>query len=120
MVNIGKVIYNRCKDIVNNRCFPIVAENTTNMPFIVYQRESTSNGKTKDGGLYEESHNIQISIVTEKYDEGIALAQEVFNKFEDFEGKLEGIEITDTKITSISEAYNGAYIQYINLTIKTQ
>lgn len=119
-INVGKVIYEKCKDLVDNRCYPIVAEATTDKPFICYSRTSSTPRTTKDRYTFQLDSTVEINIVTDKYDEGIAILEQVYDRFDDFEGIVKGIEVVDTKILTIAEFYmNNAYVQTITINIKT-
>lgn len=121
MINIGKVIYSKLQKYVDGRCFPLVAELTTKKPFICYNRNTALPQTSKDRMIYELEHEVQINIVTDKYDEGIEILNQVFNEFDDFEGTVAGTEITESKVVNISDFFiDDAYVQQININIKTQ
>ena len=76
---------------------------------------------SKDRLIYEIDHTLQINIVTDDYDEGISILQNVVNEFDDFEGEVLGIKIVESKIADIADFYiDDAYVQQININIKTK
>ena len=121
MINIGKVVNKKLGKYVDKRCFPLVAELTTKKPFICYNRMSAYPQNSKDRLIYEIDHTLQINIVTDDYDEGISILQNVVNEFDDFEGEVSGIKIVNSKIADIADFYiDDAYVQQININIKTK
>lgn len=119
-INIGKVIYDKIKDVFSGKCFPLVAEMTTTFPFCTYQRNTALPKDTKDRYIYEWEHQVMIKVVSEKYDESIQLAEEVIDKLYNLEGNINGIEVGEININGISDDFiENAYVQNIMITIKT-
>ena len=59
--------------------------------------------------------------MTDDYDEGISILQNVVNEFDDFEGEFSDIKIVESKIADIADFYiDDAYVQQININIKTK
>ena len=59
-------------------------------------------------------------MVTDKYDQGISIVEEIVKRFDDFEGEVNGINVVESKITNISEYFiEDAYVQTITINIKT-
>ncbi len=131
-LNIGQVIYNALSsddDItgyVGANIFPVVAtfrsdaEFNSLMPFIVYQREGMTGRSTKDG-VYEDSAQVSIKIVTSNYIQGVELATLVRKLFEDRKIQYENITMCDTQLQNAYEEYNdnySAYVQTIKLNTK--
>lgn len=110
MINIGKIIYPKLRSVCST--YPLVAENTTHYPFIIYRTTQSRPENTKDG-IYDWIFNIQVNVVDDKYDTVCDLCSEVVDKL------LELDEVLDINIESISEDYvDDAYVKEINIIIK--
>lgn len=110
MINIGKLIYPKLNSVCST--YPLVAENTTKFPFIIYRTTQSRPENTKDG-IYDWIFTIQVNVVSDKYDTVCDLCSEVVDKL------LELEEVLDINIESISEDFiDNAYIKEINIIIK--
>lgn len=115
-LNIGKVVYSLLSPITRN-IYPLVAENSTRFPFIVYSRDSLISSYCKDG-LYEDEVTLTVNIATAKYDEGVSMAEQVretltINKYE-----TDGMKISSV-MTNATEAYaDTCYVQTLIFDIK--
>lgn len=110
MINIGKLIYPKLNSVCST--YPLVAENTTKFPFIIYKTNMSRPENTKDG-IYDWIYNIQVNVVDNKYDTVCDLCSEAVDKL------LELDEVLDINIESISEDYiEDAYVKEINIIIK--
>lgn len=66
-----------CEDlttIVDNKIFPLVAENGTTFPFIVYKRTSVNPSDSKDKMIYKEEAFVEIMIASDKYNQSVEIA----------------------------------------------
>jgi hypothetical protein len=110
MINIGKLIYPKLNSVCST--YPLVAENTTKFPFIIYRTTQSRPENTKDG-IYDWIFTIQVNVVSDKYDTVCDLCSEAVDKL------LELEEVLDINIESISEDFiDNAYIKEINIIIK--
>lgn len=75
MINIGKVIYSKVGPFLDNRVFPIIAEQGTSYPFAVYRRSISIPQSSKDRFSYKLRNSVEIRIVSETYDEGIEIVE---------------------------------------------
>jgi len=110
-LRIGKIVYSKIGSLVNNRCYPLIAENGTTYPFIIYQRDSLDSTFCKDG-VYEDEVNVSVRVVTDTYNEGIDLAQSVreamtFNNYTIEDGGT----YTSLMVQADEEFTNDAYVQ---------
>lgn len=125
-LQIGKIIKTlllsneQLKSYIGDKVYPIIADNSTTFPFIIYRRSAIVNSSTKDDA--DESVNVEIYIVCERYDESISIAEEVRKSVEHKRGTFgTNLFIDDIIITDASESYEGdAFVQYLTITIKTQ
>lgn len=110
MINIGTLIYQKLNSVCST--YPLVAENTTKFPFIIYRTVQGRPENTKDG-IYDWIYNIQVNVVDEKYDSVCDLCSQAVDKL------LELEEVLDINIESISEDFiENAYVKEINIIIK--
>lgn len=124
-LQIGKVIKNlllsneQLVNYIGDKVYPLIADNSTTYPFIIYRRSSIEKSSTKDDA--DESVNVEIYIVADKYDESISIAELVRKSVEHRKGTFEDLYIDDIIISDASESYEGdAFVQYLTITIKTQ
>ena len=109
-INIGKLIYPKLQSVA--KTYPLVAENSTTFPFIIYRTTATRPENTKDG-IYDWVYNIQVNVVNDKYDPVCDLCDRVLEKL------LELDEVLDINIESVGEDYiDDAYVKEINIIIK--
>lgn len=107
---ITEAIYTAIKTNVtalNNRVFPLVATEGTNLPFAVFERTGY-NRNTKDGGILEVT--FEVRIVSNTYFEGLQIADTV----------IDTLERTPYKatLTGSSEEYtNDGYLQTLTFLI---
>ena len=110
MINIGKLIYPKLNSVCST--YPLVAENTTKFPFIIYRTTQGRPENTKDG-IYDWIFRIQVNVVSDKYDTVCDLCSDAVDKL------LELEDVLDINIESISEDFiDNAYIKEINIIIK--
>ena len=110
MVNIGALIYPKLQSVCST--YPLVAENTTKFPFIIYRTTQGRPELSKDG-YCEWVYNIQVNVVSDKYDTVCDLCSDAVDKL------LELDEVLDINIESISEDYiENAYVKQIDIIIK--
>ena len=108
--NIGSIIYGKMKDICQT--FPLVAENGVKFPFCVYKTTASRPENTKDG-IYDWIYNIQLNLVSDKYDTVCEICGQALDKL------LELEEVLDINISEVSEDFiDDAYIKEINIIIK--
>ena len=109
-INIGALIYGKLHSVANT--YPLVAENTTKFPFIIYRTTATRPQNTKDG-IYDWIYNIQVNVVSDKYDTVCSLCNDALNKLMELESVL------DINISEVSEDYvEDAYVKEIQIIIK--
>lgn len=109
---VGKLIYNalisdtEVSTAVGTKVFPLVAENDTQFPFIVYSKTNAyATTITKDGCLGD-AITFSITIVSDKYFESCEIAQEVRDLFENCIISNTDLKIYNIRMTSVTESYN--------------
>ena len=110
---IGKEIYATLKGLVNNRVYPLVAEQTTSFPFIIYHTSASRPVSEKDRTYCDWEFTITIDVVDNSYDNVIQLCDDALDELY----KLD--EHYDVTVNSINELYqDDAYVREIEITIK--
>ena len=124
-LTIGKALYKILSDHtgitdrVNKKIYPLIADDNTSFPFIVYRRSGILEHETKDK-MYGESVEVELVIVTDRYDESIVLAEMIKDIFESTRGIIENIDIRKIQITDAEEEYSdNAFVQKLTLKINT-
>lgn len=126
MIKVGKAIYGilanneQLKEQIKNKIFPLVATEKTTFPFIVYKRiQSKDNPDTKDRLLCNFISAMQITVVSDKYEEGLNIAEEVINSMVNFKGEIAGFDIKRIIVDDSDEEFSDdAYVQNITFNIK--
>lgn len=118
-LNVGSYFYSNLSPIPNvTKVYPIVADNDAKFPFIVYKRTNIVSNGCKDG-YYEDVAVVQISIVTEKYKEGVEIANAARKALECPTSRQFGDHtVSECMLTAANEDYNNAYVQTMQFTLK--
>lgn len=118
-LNIGAYIYNKLTtNIPEVKTYPIVADNDAKFPFIVYKRVGLTNLTCKDG-IYEDAASIEITVVTDKYVDGINIAQQIRDCLEINGDTFNNMDIETSLVNANEEYSNNSFIQKMNYKIKT-
>ena len=118
---IGKTIYNllnssdELKKYVDNKIYPLVADEGVTFPFVVFYRTQIRNVVCKDG-FYEDEVGFSVIAVSNKYLESLEIANIIRSIFE--KKKLTET-IYNCTVEDIDEDYKeNAYIQQIYFNCK--
>lgn len=123
-LNISKDIYTALTTnadltaMINNRVFPIVAEEGTNYPFLTYNRTSISSNRTKCG-IYEDTVNFSVNILTTDYLGGLDIGNLVRVAIEkNLICTIEGLQYRDIQLVGATEQFtNEGYVQTLNFQV---
>jgi hypothetical protein len=116
MINIGSLIYSNLNDLVDTRCYPLIAEQSTEFPFMIYRSNSTAPNTTKDN-IYEWEHSVEITICNDEYDLCCSLAESVIYRLLSMEGQ--GV-VNEVVVDTINEDFiENAYVKVITVRIYT-
>lgn len=114
---INKVIYERLtaspyiSEVCPNKVFPLVAEQTTTFPFIVYWRDNVVSDSCKDG-MHEDEVTFTVVAVTDNYPLSLELANAIRESLETMRLVSRGMLITNCKVTGVEESFQeNAYVQ---------
>lgn len=109
-LEIGKLVYGKLSDLTANRCYPLVAENGTDFPFIIYSRDSVEPSFCKDGH-YEDEVTVTAKVVSATYNGSVQLAQSVRERMTFNNLTYEGCTYT-SELINADETYEGdVYVQ---------
>lgn len=120
-IEIGKFIYSllctdsRLATLVGNKIFPLIVENETTYPFIVYKRSDMKSNYTKDIHLSDDVY-IDIICVSENYLSGLEIAGIIIELLEDKRFKDKGIEKIQSEYAN-EDYLENAFIQNLGFKI---
>lgn len=113
ITNIGRTIYSTLKDLVDNRVYPLVAEQTTNFPFIIYRTTASRPEHEKDRMWGGWDFHITIDVVDDSYDNVVKICDDALELLYALESDYV------LEIESISENWqDNAYIRELEVCIK--
>lgn len=112
-LNIGKLIYEQCKEMGID-AYPCMADKGATRPFLIYRRSGLTQSESKDAN-YVDRINVEIIIASKTYDESVKLIQEVKDNIERKRYTYDGMCIEKTEVTGCSEYWsNDDYVQVLN------
>ena len=120
-IEIGKFIYSllctdsRLATLVGNKIFPLIVENETTYPFIIYKRSDMKSNYTKDIHLSDDVF-IDIICVSENYLSGLEIAGIIIELLEDKRFKDKGIEKVQSEYAN-EDYLENAFIQNLGFKI---
>lgn len=122
-LDIGKYIHSVLTDAssgITCKCNPLVADNDTKYPFIVYRRMNLVSSTCKDG-VYEDEVVMEIIVVSSKYSETIDVATKIRKRLERQRVIFDNLEINDGNIIMATEEFtNNAYVQRMQFQFKVK
>lgn len=123
-LNIGKVIKDilyqdeTLNNLVKNQVFPLIAEENTTFPFIVYRRNSIRKASTKDY-VNDEIASVDVVVASDKYSQSVEIAERVRFVLERGEYEGENFSVDNITISNASEQYmQNTYIQTLTFEIE--
>lgn len=104
---------------VNNKIYPLIADESTTFPFIIYRRNSISPESTKDDS--NDSTTIQIMIAADNYSDSVTIAEKVRNALVHKNGIIQTIPIEDINLEDGSEEFiDNTFVQNLIFKITLQ
>lgn len=126
MIQIGKAVYQilsndtKVKEKVKSKIYPLVANQGTTFPFIIYKRTGIEPVTSKDRFICSELTTVDVTVASDRYDESIELAELVKDALSGKNGIYSGINIIDINMISADEDYiEDTFIQTLTFNIKT-
>lgn len=120
-LNIGKAIYTILQTSIDidKKIYPLIADEGTTFPFIIYKRTGLTPESTKDNT--NENVSVEINIASSNYSESIDLAIKVRKALEHKKGTYSDIAIEDIVIDDATEDYiEDSFIQTLTFKIELQ
>ena len=120
---IGKTIYNKIMEdeeiqsFVSGRVYPLIAEQTSSFPFIIYWRNSIQSSNYTKDGFNEDSVEFTVVVVSENYTQSLMIANRLRKILEVRKITGEDMVIADIKMVDIDESWSeNSYVQTLNFT----
>lgn len=120
-LNIGKAIYTILQTSIDidKKIYPLIADEGTTFPFIIYKRTGLTPESTKDNT--NENVSVEINIASSNYSESIDLAIKVRKALEHKKGTYSDIAIEDIVIDDATEDFiEDTFIQTLTFKIELQ
>lgn len=115
--DIAKDIYRTLSTIIS-RVYPIIADEGSLKPFIIYERDGLTIDRCKDGS-YQGNFSFSVKIVSDGYYEGLGYAQSVVDSVLKMNSTVEGLNYSDITLSSATEEYSDdSYIQSLSFNIE--
>ena len=122
-LDIGKYIHSVLTDAssgITCKCNPLVADNDTKYPFIVYRRMNLVSSTCKDG-VFQDEVVMEIIVVSNKYSESVEIATKIRKRLERQRVIYNDLEINDGNIIMATEEFsNNAYVQRMQFEFKVK
>lgn len=104
-LQVGKAIKELlAKENITN-VYPLIADEGTTFPFVIYKRTSLVPSNTKDRYNYSYLATVEITIAASNYIDSINLAEKIQTLVEHIRGVYNDIQINDTYLIDSSEEY---------------
>ena len=123
-ISIGKAIKSLLvsglsKTDVKNKIYPLIADEGTTFPFIIYRRNSVTPESDKD--YTNDSAYIQIMIAANNYAESVDLAEKVRTSLIHKNGTIQTIPVEDITLEDGSEEFiDNTFVQNLIFKITIQ
>lgn len=121
-ISANKYIYNILKgdsklaELVGDNIYPLVAEQSVSMPFIIFTKEEVEGVYTKDLLVYDEA-TISVAVVAENYFQTVSIAERVRALLE---SRRDGF-FMNISLNSVTEEFSDdAFVQTLRFTSKIQ
>lgn len=116
--SINKLLNNsiELKDKVENKMYPLIANETTTFPFVIYRKGSMSFEYCKDGSVGDNLH-VDVIVAAKQYDSSIEIAELIRGAVD----KKKIDNIYSIRLNSVVEDYvDDAYIQQLTFDVKIE
>lgn len=116
-LQIGKAIKSILSGI--DKVYPLVADEGTTYPFVIYRRSGLYPSTTKDRYSFREMATVELIVAAATYPDSISLAEKVKGTLEHTRGKFNDIVIGDITMINADEDYlEDAFIQKLTFQIE--
>lgn len=101
-----------------NKVFPVVTD-SAELPYILYRRASLSPNPQKGGQPGADETQVEVTCFTERYGEGVELAEAVRAALDMESAEHEGMRLRSCYLLESEEAYqDDAFVQQLVFSIK--
>ena len=121
-VAINKLLLKReqLKELVGDKIYPISSTHSVKAPFVVYRRSGFTPLRTKDRWSVENEIDLDVVVVSDGYDEGLSIAEQVIQaldnkKYNGDECTIESLQLVQAQEDFIEDVY----LQVLSFKIKT-
>ncbi len=125
-LRVGRVINDQLKDII--KCYPVVAENGADYPFLTWKRTSLGSENSKDIYNLQDTVTMELAIAARTYSESLELAERVAERLDHIRGQERRhhgnpehrpLFIADIDIVDSSEEYvANVYVQVLVIEVR--
>lgn len=123
-LNIGKVIKDilyqdeTLNNLVKSQVFPLIAEENTTFPFIVYRRNIIRKASTKDY-VNDEIASVDVVVASDKYSQSVEIAERVRFVLEHGGYEGENFSVDNITLSNASEQYmQNTHIQTLTFDVE--
>lgn len=123
-LNIGKVIKDilyqdeALNNVLKSQVFPLIAEENTTFPFLVYRRNSIRKASTKDY-VNDEIASVDVVVASDKYSQSVEIAERARFVLEHGGYEGENFSVDNISLSNASEQYmQNTYIQTLTFDIE--
>lgn len=100
------------------KIFP-VATDSAELPYILYRRSAFSPNPQKSGRPNADEIQVEVNCFTERYSEGVELAEAVRGALDQVSAEHEGLHLRSCYLLESEEAYqDDAYVQQLVFSMK--
>lgn len=115
---IGEVVYSLLSAITETgtRCYPIIAENSTSLPFLVYQRDTLNRTSLTKDGYGEDEVQVSVKVIATGYKDALDIAQQVrtkltLNNYNHIDNNNVVMKVSSRLISAYESFEENCYIQ---------
>ena len=118
-LQIGKAIYSILAQNGINKVYPLVADEGTTFPFIVYRRIGLTPSSTKDRYNYREMATVELIVASASYESGVELAEQVKGILVGKRGTFNEIQIGEIYLEDADEDFlEDTFVQKLTFNIE--
>lgn len=121
-LSIGKVVYNilssdnNLKKIIGDKIYPLIADEGTTFPFVIYSRIGIDQQSSKDST--DDEIRVLVQVATTNYQQSVEIAELIRSTLEHWTGTINNLYIEDIILEDASEDWlDDSFIQNLNFNI---
>lgn len=121
-LSIGKVVYNilssdnNLKKIIGDKIYPLIADEGTTFPFVIYSRIGIDQQSSKDST--DDEIRVLVQVAANNYQQSVEIAELIRSILEHWTGTVNNLYIEDIILEDASEDWlDDSFIQNLNFNI---